>query len=125
MRKHWIYINDEINSSTNSLKYAMELMDINDHDMSRYILTKANTNFCHINNGDDFFDLDSSVGDWLNVFRDLTSVTIEKTIQCAKCNKNRKNDIIMNCISVQVIDSNIIQEIKKNKIVNKYENVEM
>jgi len=63
MRKNWIYINDEINSSTNSLKYAMELMDINDHDMSRYILTKANTNFCHINNDDDFFDLDSSVGD--------------------------------------------------------------
>ena len=30
-------------------------MDINDHDMARYVLTKANTNFSHIKEGDDFF----------------------------------------------------------------------
>ena len=110
-----MYVNDRIDSCTETLKYAMQLMDINDHDMARYVLTKANTNFSHIKEGDDLFDLDSSVRDWLNVFKDLTSVTFEKLIQCAKYKKDLRNEIIMNCISVQVIDSNIVQEIKRKQ----------
>ena len=42
-------------------------------------------------------------------------MTFEKLIQCAKCKKNLRNEIIMNCISVQVIDSNIVQEIKRKQ----------
>ena len=38
-------------------------MNINDHDMARYVSTKANSNLSHIKEDDDVFDLDSSVRD--------------------------------------------------------------
>ena len=115
IRNNWIYVSDRIDSCTETLKYAMQLMDINDHDMARYVLTKANTNFSHIKESDNFFYLDSSAEDWLNVIKKLTSMTFEKLIQCAKYKKDLRNEIIMNCISVQVIDSNIVQEIKRKQ----------
>ena len=54
IRNNWIYVNDRIDSCTETLKYAMQLMDINDHDMARYILTNANTSFSHIKESNNF-----------------------------------------------------------------------
>ena len=58
----------------------MQLMDLNDYDMARYVLTKANSNFSHIRENDDKFDLDSSVGDWLNVIKELTTFFNKKQL---------------------------------------------
>ena len=82
IRRNFAYIAHYINHESITLKHAMQLMDVNDYDMARYVLTKANTNFGHIRECDDEFDLDSSVGDWLNAIKELTSFCNKKTIVC-------------------------------------------
>ena len=87
IRHHYEYVKIFITSTTNTLKLVMRLMDNDMHDMVRYLLTKTNTNFAYIKVTDNFFDIDSSIGDWLNVFRCLTTIGIRKIIECTKCNK--------------------------------------
>ena len=109
IRNHYEYVMSFVNSCNSTLKSVMRLMDDDMHDMARYLLTKTNTNFAHIKVTDNFFDLDSSIGDWLNVFRSLTTIGIRKGIECTKCNKKVSKQRKIDSINVQLIDKNVVR----------------
>ena len=109
-----------INENDEVLKTVMNLMNHQLHDKARFLLAKENRNFCQIKIDDNNFNLESGIGDWMYLFRNISGIKVHKKVHCRKCKKQFQKENMINSINADVIRDDLQSKLKhEEKRVNK------